>query len=176
NCPGDLLLSFSPDVNDTQRIYTCDDLGNQTIQLWVTDAAGNQDFCETFVQVQDNMNACNGTPDVITVAGLIETEANDGVEGVMVDVNGGLLTQTTLSDGYYDFDLAQGGDYSVTPMLDEDADNGVTTYDLVLITRHILGVDLLDSPYQIIAADANKSNTVSTLDMVDIRKVILQIV
>jgi large repetitive protein len=53
--------------------------------------------------------------------------------------------------------------------------NGVTTWDLVLISRHILGIQTLGSPYKIIAADANKSNSVTTLDMVHIRKVILQI-
>jgi hypothetical protein len=51
----------------------------------------------------------------------------------------------------------------------------VTTYDLVLISRHILGIQNLNSPYKVIAADANKSNSVTTLDMVVIRKVILQI-
>ena len=71
-------------------------------------------------------------------------------------------------------DLAVGGDYSVVPSLDADADNGVTTYDIVLITRHILGIEPFTSPYQTIAADANNTQTVTTLDVVDIRKVILQ--
>jgi hypothetical protein len=55
NCPGDLIFSFSPDVNDDNVLYTCDDLGQQPVEIWVTDAAGNQDFCETFIVVQDNM-------------------------------------------------------------------------------------------------------------------------
>ncbi|MEK7255117.1 MAG: cohesin domain-containing protein, partial [Bacteroidota bacterium] len=37
----------------------------------------------------------------------------------------------------------------------------------------ILGVQGLDSPYKLIAADANKSNTVTTFDLVEIRKLIL---
>lgn len=53
--------------------------------------------------------------------------------------------------------------------------NGVTTWDLVLISRHILGVQLLGSPYKIIAADANANQSVTTLDMVAIRKIILQL-
>jgi hypothetical protein len=51
--------------------------------------------------------------------------------------------------------------------------NGVSTFDLVLISKHILGVQTLDSPYKIIAADANKSNSVTTFDLVEIRKLIL---
>jgi hypothetical protein len=174
NCPGDLVLSFSADTTDTQRIYECDDLGENVITLWVTDAAGNQDFCETFVEVQDNLGHCD-TTGMVVVAGLIATENDDAVENVMVEVNGTGFMQTTGPDGTYEFTLPAGQDYTITPMLDEDADNGVTTFDLVLITRHILGIDLLDSPYKIIAADANNNQSVTTFDMVLIRRIILQI-
>ncbi|MEZ4931408.1 MAG: hypothetical protein R2788_04655 [Saprospiraceae bacterium] len=34
-------------------------------------------------------------------------------------------------------------------------------------------VELLDSPYKMIAADANKSNSITTFDLVQIRKLIL---
>jgi hypothetical protein len=51
---------------------------------------------------------------------------------------------------------------------------GITTFDLVLITKHILGVQTFDSGYKIIAADANNSGTVTTLDVVIFRKLILQ--
>jgi hypothetical protein len=51
--------------------------------------------------------------------------------------------------------------------------NGVTTYDLLLISRHILGLEPMNSPYKMIAADANKSNTITTFDIVELRKIIL---
>ncbi len=53
--------------------------------------------------------------------------------------------------------------------------NGVTTYDLVLISKHILDTEPLNSPYKIIAADANKSGSITTIDIVEIRKLILGI-
>ena len=53
--------------------------------------------------------------------------------------------------------------------------NGVTTLDLVKINKHILNVELLDSPYKMIAADANNSQGITTLDMVQLRKLILLI-
>ncbi|MBR9920155.1 MAG: T9SS type A sorting domain-containing protein [Bacteroidetes bacterium] len=171
NCPGDLIYSFSPDVTDLGVVYTCDDLGQQAVEIWVTDAAGNQDFCETFIVVQDNMDFCGGSP--VAVAGLITTEMDDPVQDVMVDVNSGLAVEMTLSDGLFDFELAANNDYSITPMLDADHINGVTTYDLVLIQKHILGEIPLDSPYKLIAADANNSGTVTTMDMLAIRQVIL---
>ena len=54
--------------------------------------------------------------------------------------------------------------------------NGVTTYDLVLIQKHILGIEALDSPYKLIAADANLDSKVTTSDIVLLRKLLLGII
>lgn len=175
NCTpqSQLTFSFSSNVNETGRTYTCDDIGQQIVQMWVTDLAGNQDFCETFVIVQDNMNACDpgGNP---LISGLIETEDNEGVANVNVQLSGtSQASMMTGNDGMFNFTVVPGGDYTVVPVKDIDPLNGVTTFDLVLITKHILGSQLLDSPYKIIAADANKSNTVTTFDLVQLRKLIL---
>jgi len=69
--------------------------------------------------------------------------------------------------------LRAGYDYTVTPSLDKDYLNGVSTFDLVLMTKHILGTKKLDSPYRLIAADLNKSRSITTLDVIKLRKSIL---
>jgi hypothetical protein len=43
------------------------------------------------------------------------------------------------------------------------------------LSKHILGIEPLNSPYKMIAADANKSNTITTFDIVELRKLILGI-
>ena len=53
--------------------------------------------------------------------------------------------------------------------------NGVSSFDLVLIAKHILDMEQLDSPYKMIAADINKSGSITTLDLVELRKLILYI-
>jgi hypothetical protein len=50
---------------------------------------------------------------------------------------------------------------------------GRTILDLVAIQNHILGVAPLDSPYALFAADLNRSGSVSTFDIVEIRKIML---
>ena len=175
NCPGTLKISFSANVNDISRTYYCDDIGQQPVQIWVTDAAGNQDYCETFVIIQDNLGVCDDDP---LVAGATKTEDNLGVQNVAVSVNAanGSFNQAATTDaaGAYNFaSVPSGGDYTITPTLDTNPLNGVSTFDLVLISKHILGVQPLGSPYKIIAADANKSNSVTTFDLVEIRKLIL---
>jgi hypothetical protein len=173
NC-GPVDPSFSATDPDADGLtFTCDDLGEQDIEVYFHDIYGNVDFCIVTLDVQDNMDHCGNGGGNLTIAGTIETENATTVEDVMVDVNGGTFTELTGADGTYSFDLPAGNDYTVTPMLDENPLNGVTTYDLVLIMRHILTVDPLASPYQMIAADANNSQSVTTLDIVEIRKVIL---
>jgi Cohesin domain len=112
------------------------------------------------------------------LAGTISNEGNVGVEAVSVNINApGAFNQAvnTNSQGSYGLPMLLGNDYTVTPALDTYPLNGVSTFDLVLISKHVLGSTLLNSPYKIIAADANNSKTVSTFDIVEIRKLILQI-
>jgi hypothetical protein len=52
----------------------------------------------------------------------------------------------------------------------------VTTYDLVLISQHILGIQPLGSPYKIIAADATNDGLITTFDIVQLRQLILAII
>ena len=174
NCTAkpDLKFDLSP------SFFTCDNVGTNIVTVWVTDEAGNKDYCETYVIIQDNMVVC---PDPLTadVAGAVANEAGAGVEDVVINVSGnGPLTApvTTNQNGHFQFfDLDLGYDYTFTPGNNQYPLNGVTTYDLVLITRHVLNVEPLNTPYKIIAADINKSGTVTTADVVELRKLVLQI-
>jgi hypothetical protein len=162
--------------------FTCSDLGTQCVELWSVDAAGNADYCETYVIVQDNLGGC--ATDFVNVAGELHTEMAEGVEEAMVKING----TSTFTPPFSYFDLSDAsGHYEVMNNIPLDATfviapektdnplNGVTTYDLVLISQHILGIQPLDSPYKMIAADANKSGSITTFDIVELRKLILGI-
>ncbi|MBN8678034.1 MAG: hypothetical protein J0M29_07395 [Chitinophagales bacterium] len=73
----------------------------------------------------------------------------------------------------YAYCVCDEGEYIITPFKDDNPLNGVTTYDLVLMSKHILSLEPLTTPYHIIAADANKSGSVTTFDIVELRKLIL---
>jgi hypothetical protein len=110
----------------------------------------------------------------VALGGKISNEENESVEEVNVELNTGEIA-TTNSNGQFTFAVVPGGDYTVTPSKDDNQLNGVTTFDLVLISKHILNVQRLDSPYKIIAADINNSKSITTLDLVALRKLILRI-
>ena len=77
-------------------------------------------------------------------------------------------------DGHYRFgNLQANNDYTVAPVRNDAHDNGVSTLDLVLIQKHILGLEVLPSPYRIIAGDINNSGSITALDLVELRRLIL---
>ena len=113
------------------------------------------------------------------IAGLIATEEQEPVAEVAVNLSGLMSgNETTPTAGTYAFNNLTTGaqaDYTVAPELDVFPLNGVSTFDLVLISRHILSVQPLDSPYKLIAADVNNDKKITTIDLIHLRKLILAI-
>ncbi len=148
------------------------------IQVYTEDESGNTDACLTYVLLQEGVdNICTETFAANDIEGAISTEGNEPVEDVDVELSGDSETMVeTNSEGTFQFEgLPVGGDYTVKPVKQDDLLNGVSTFDLVLMQKHILGVQLLDSPYKMISADVNGSQSITTLDMINLRKVILNI-
>ena len=177
---ADDYLNNVPQFDSIQ--LTCANVGTLTnVQLWVgeesTDSQNNWDYCVTYVEVQDNNGACNGPRPTADAFGAIKMENNVAVGKVEVNLSGAASSMfETTDDGNYNFDnLFVGDDYSIAPYRNDDHTIGISTYDLVLISKHVLNVELLDSPYKIIAADVNRSNNVSTLDIVALRKIVLRV-
>lgn len=164
-------------------VLTCDNLGTQTLELWAKDLAGNTAFCELQFDLQDNAGNCDGQtlPWLIEVCSI--TGGQDGIEEIYYQVSGTNPNEpffaTDLSDQYDNgcgyFDVPLGSDVVVAPIKDDNPLNGVTTYDLVLISKHIEGIELLNSPYKIIAADADRNGKIEAADVAELNKLILGI-
>lgn len=173
NCTAteDIEVAFSTNVGDDTRTYTCDSIGMREVELFAMDEAGNwKPICRASIDIQSNGN-CMGR----LISGGILTEDGLEVENVNVTISGNASnTVTTSADGVFAFSgVPLGGDYTIIPEKDVQPLNGVSTFDLVLMKKHILDVEPLDSPYKRIAADVNKSGTITTFDMIQIRKLIL---
>ena len=157
----------------------CNYLGIQEVYLYVIDAHNNWDFCTTYIDVQDNTKTCanaESSTGMGLVSGTINDWRNRPVEEVMVETrdNQAILKQEmTQVDGEYAFELPMNGNYAIQPYKNSNPLNGVSTFDLVLISKHILGIQQLAHPYQYIAADVNNSGEITAFDMVQLRQLIL---
>ena len=134
--------------------------------------------------MQDNVFSAMPHSEICThmtseVAGNVHTETGLPVPNVTVYIMNNSTTQDeqqSAQDGTFEFAAVPACDVSmVMPSKNDGISNGVSTADLLFISRHILGVQPLDSPYKYIAADVDHSGTITALDQIYIRKVILGI-
>jgi Cohesin domain/Dockerin type I domain len=186
-CDGSLLkYSFTADGLQPSKSFTCADVPNGVsatipLKMYVIDSDGNSEFCDVKLVLQDSptKNACPNTGNLTaTISGKVANKIEEGfseIEVVLENKNESTFSQKmTTVEGKFTFEevpLLNG--YMVNPVKKDDILNGVSTLDLVLIQRHILGAKSLENPYDIIAADINKDKKISAADLVSLRKVIL---
>jgi len=157
--------------------------------MWVWDEVGNGDFCKVGILLSDNGNVCpeegeggeeNGQGGASAmIAGQIQTSY-----GVMIDDVQVTASATGLSE-YPVLDLTNDGgeyafennpvdfNYTITADKEDSYMSGVSTLDLVMMSRHIVGIASFEDPYQIIAADASADGRVSAVDLTVLKQLIL---
>jgi hypothetical protein len=114
---------------------------------------------------------------VITLTGTVHTESGTPIPGVKIWLEGMLRdTATTGALGEFTFPLLDPGmEYTLGFLKDSPHGNGVSTQDVIRIQRQILSIENLTSAYKQLAADVNQSGSVSTLDVILMRRIILTI-
>lgn len=87
------------------------------------------------------------------------------------------VSLTPVSDCEEDLglQLQTGQDYVLTSVNNQDFLNGISTLDLLFLQRHLSGVEPLDSPLKIIAADFDQDGALSTYDIMELYSLILGI-
>jgi len=148
--------------------------------MTVWDKNLNGDFCNVFLTFGGEVGDCdpNDGSRSLTLRGHVETPIGSRLEGIEVGLqisNGETRTTVSDEDGIFYFEgvpslstVAYGGQINTN-----DFDNGVSTLDLVLIQRHILSLAPFTSPYKMVAADVNGSETITGADVVELRRLIL---
>lgn len=191
-----LLYSFSGDSYEPSKTFNATNIPafgvEIAILIWAADGGTdddcngliswserNKDFCTTTIVFTDNSGNCDHSGSVV-YEGEILTYHQDAVEAVNVSLinnNETIYSMNTVDNGKYILVIPDepGQRYTIQPKRLDQARNGVSTLDLVRIQKHLLGKELFDSPYQYIAADANNSEQVSAIDLIEIRKLILGI-
>lgn len=188
NCTPQNLLRFSYSTNpiDSNRTFTCADIRNGIkdsviVRMYITDLFGNQSYCDTKLFLQDGaQDSCkNKFTNGGIISGLVSTNNSSVLQNAHMDLFksdvmfGSINSEKT---GTFTFvDIPEGGNYKLTPNKNDDVANGISTADIVLIQKHILGVQKFASVYQYIAADVNNSKSITAADVSELRKLILGI-
>ncbi|MFK7980956.1 MAG: hypothetical protein AB8G86_13305 [Saprospiraceae bacterium] len=119
------------------------------------------------------------TAQTATVSGKITVRTGEPMENVAITIStdNGILTATTNEQGDYVIeDVSINEIVSIVPSRDLNPLNGVSTFDIVVASKHILGLQPFDTADKYIAMDVNRSGSVTVFDLVMLRNLILGIV
>lgn len=173
--------------NQAYVIFYPNEMGQQqAVEVWARDAAGNAASCMTDVAVVDPVGNIDPGSAI-----HVFTPEDEGIDSTQIKVKGDhclfgpIEYQVSDTTNWFwgwgawvktgSIVPAAGYNFRVTPSKNINPLNGVSTYDLVLIHKHIIGLEPLDSPYKLIAADANQDGKVTSFDIITLRKLILGI-
>ncbi len=111
-----------------------------------------------------------------TISGEVICRNGGLLANVTVELTGGtigIMTVVTDNTGTYTFnDVPANEDYNIHLEKDGNSLSGVSTYDLVLMHKYILNISN-DGPLFFLASDINNSGSVTILDILILREIIL---
>ncbi len=156
-------------------IFDCDSLGANEYTVYVEDSFGNYTLCSNIINIIDPPNFCNNDLPKPIISGKIHTTTNMPIAGnnIVLEAENNQMVSSNDNGIYIFEDIEIGSNCFIQPQSPNDYLNGVSTFDLVLIQQHILGINEIESPYKLIAADINNNNSITTADVVALRQSIL---
>lgn len=156
----------------------CENQGYHRLEVWARDAAGNTTVEYEVVYIYESVPIppC-GWADSWPIHIFVKDVNGQPLHrfGALYRLYGNIYYHDSSIDHYRSFPVSP-FEMSVQAYKRRNPLNGVSTYDLYRISRHILGIEPFDSPYQWLAADVNRSNSITAADIVALRKLILGIV
>ncbi|MEI6882409.1 MAG: T9SS type A sorting domain-containing protein, partial [Bacteroidota bacterium] len=147
-----LQLEFSQDSSGTNVIYGINDIDINTGSVTINCAVSNW-----------------------KISGLVQTWKTPikPVPGAIVALTGTTTANvTTPANGSYLFSVPDANNTILKPTKVTTGNDGITAADLLFISNHIFN-NLLPSPYQWVAADANGDGNITLNDYLRIQKVAL---
>ncbi|MEZ4920009.1 MAG: hypothetical protein R2792_12975 [Saprospiraceae bacterium] len=166
-------------------LFSCQNMGTHDLEIWAKDKYGNSAFCETTVEIGDAFNYCPSVfagPITVCFEYGCTGQPMDSIEASLInlELNFSPPLWPGMSNGSMDSSscfisslIPLGTDFTATPLRDDQHAEGITSNDILHIALHILNTDPFSSPYQMIAADVNKSNSITVTDIFQLRQLLL---
>ena len=197
SCTGD-MAQITVNIENANMPVSQPELSNFTFTLTnVNDdtdtqtQAGNNvfNFVKTTQSVTYSIEVVSSSSDIVlcqsvtgivgcvarpSIAGRVFNEEFESIEDVEVELmNTEIPMSMTNIDGEYAFEDLSAAEYTVTAHKENDPTNGISSFDLVTMVQHVLGINKLSTPYKLLAADVNMDETIDINDMLELRQLIL---
>jgi hypothetical protein len=155
-------------INQHEVNLTCANIGVQAIQVWAQDAFGNSDYCTATINVQDHIGACT----IGNKSGQLTNAKGQALANIMLDLKTTVGAQTA---GQWQTNTDASGKFKFTdvPICDLELAiapthqdiTGINAADALTLARHLLGLEAVIEPVQILAADINGDQQINQADL-----------
>ncbi|MEM6320494.1 MAG: peroxidase family protein [Bacteroidota bacterium] len=163
---------IDPSLGDAEKEV----IRNTTMRDVLMNNTGIHIMQENVFKAKHPTEICGFYGDAAKLQGIVTNEFGATVLNVDVTITDAdnQPIANAIADGTFRVDnIATCKDINLNLSKNDNYRNGITTLDMVLILKHILGMEFFDTPYKVLAADVNNSNTITAADLVAIRKLIL---
>jgi hypothetical protein len=150
-------------------------IGEVCLLQWVD----NNELVDPLGEVIEGVSWDDGSVTIIefhSISGnIVYYDLLTPVPDVTVHLSGD-YNMSTMTDetGAYIFETLFPGSFTICPARIEN-DPGVTVTDIVNIRRHIVRLEIFDTPFKMVAADVNLSGTVSVADVIKLRRFLAEL-
>lgn len=161
----------SPGANNMVTV-TCDDLPPATmspvvqVAVWVGDKAGKWDYCISTIWVQDNLyNCAKGIAQDVRVQTL--TMTGNGIDGVSIMLEGedDPIAFSEQDGVAFIRGIPLDENITVCPVKKNEPMKHISTLDVMMLHKHILGLKKIKNPYTLIAADVDGNQKINIGDV-----------
>lgn len=173
-------------ASDVLRL-TCDNVGVTFVDVYayraLLDGSFAYDFTTVTVELQDNFETCNSINNPATSEGITGTVATTlgvalAASSISIqDMHTYKITrQTADATGSFAFNnIPTKRDYKINAQLNDKHSSGVSTRDIILLQQHLMGINTFNTHWKMLQADVNQDQKVTSIDIVELRKLIVGI-
>jgi len=181
NCTLHENLRFtfdSLDIPNDSLIFICMGSINfllfKNIPVFVFDESGNFKRCLVAIEYILPPSGDVDCSHTMLLMGTIYNEVGLPIDKVKIMLVGeNRYSMNGLNGDYWIYDIPPGADLEVACDKEDNPLNGISTRDIIELHRHLLGTKSLKTPYQMLAADVNGDQKLSTKDILDLRSLIV---
>lgn len=194
DCSGDLIFSVNRvgepyNVNQSSIFLDCEDRYEVYLELYVWDEAfnpfsvqpdgtvGGRNWrrCVVKVRLQDPNLACNScqVADNITINGNVHTLTGAPMSDVTISAGGDAGNTLTSNFGGYQLGGTIGESYVLRAEKETNPREGLSTLDIIILRRHLLGIQPITNPFLRLVADLNRDGQISLQDVIHLQSLLL---
>jgi len=146
--------------------------------VWIFDESNNSSFCETSIFIQSSDSDCSVEDSVFDVSGSAFLIDQRPIPDAIISIDSDQaeypkVTDTDQNGNFMQIANPSLQNYTINATKEDAVSNGMSTADLVLLQQHIIGLKAIESPYLLLAGDANNDERLTAADVLTFRRIIL---